>query len=819
MTRYDLVPAVAGTRHTVVDPRFAYVLSDGEMAQGSTIGAPRCCIVVKPTGAIQKVYCPDAGYDFFGAIEIHQWDRRSKVRLGQLYGEFHIHPERQDHVFTLDNGVQVHEQIFPYNDDWKDQDSVPPPAVYYRIHFKNESEYPVAFDTFGFCELRGNTDHDILAEYDQTLGGIVAWNGGNPSQVRLFATLEPPDGWEVNSDRGKVVGLLSPGRLANSALSLGADAIGVLHVAVDLPPGGDRWVDFLCVLSASSRDDLANSRRRCPGGAEAGRRTSDYYWKYLRRSVLRTPNSDVNHGVLWAKANMLRVQTYAPTGWCFTNDPTRSNNSVGRDTAWMSFGADYLTPDFAAESLGAYFRLQEPSGKIVEYYDVRNGKPEDYGLNVNDNTPLVVIALWHHFASTGDADFLRSCYPGAVKAMDYLLSQRNADGLVWCTSTGTWEQGILGWRNVIPNYRISGASTEVNSECYAALLALARMAQTQGDHTAAKHYTTEAAALCHAINTHLVNPENDVYLLNIDVDGSKRTDITADLIFPVLFGVAPPNRAARIIGALSDAAFWTDAGIRTVPRDALAYGPVHGFGLLGGVWVAVSYWYAFAAAKLEPASMANALASSFRHFSSDPRRNNTVPGQFSEWLHGEILVNQGMMLSPWDAPRYLWAAIEGAGGLAVFNGADSINPALAADWRWLSAINVPYRGTFIAWIACRMPDGLHLHTTSQLGSNAKVTRYSRDVSERARVADPLATVVALADDDRCLIFVGNPTTRTSMTGAGISDLSKDEYRVRIFSTVWNGWEERGELPKQALLDGIGVIVDAGGFALIEIAPS
>jgi hypothetical protein len=287
----------------------------------------------------------------------------------------------------------------------------------------------------------------------------------------------------------------------------------------------------------------------------------------------------------------------------------------------------------------------------------------------------------------------------------------------------------------------------------------------------------------------------------------------------VLFGVAPPNRAARIIGALSDAAFWTDAGIRTVPRDALAYGPVHGFGLLGGVWVAVSYWYAFAAAKLEPASMANALASSFRHFSSDPRRNNTVPGQFSEWLHGEILVNQGMMLSPWDAPRYLWAAIEGAGGLAVFNGADSINPALAADWRWLSAINVPYRGAFIAWIACRMPDGLHLHTTSQLGSTAKVTRYTRDVSERARVADPLATVVALADDDRCLIFVGNPTTRTSMTGAGISDLSKDEYRVRIFSTVSNGWEERGKLPKQALLDGVGVIVDAGGFALIEIAPS
>ncbi len=61
--------------------------------------------------------------------------------------------------------------------------------------------------------------------------------------------------------------------------------------------------------------------------------------------------------------------------------------------------------------------------------------------------------------------------------------------------------------------------------------------------------------------------------------------------------------------------------------------------------------------------MAHALSTSFRHYSRDPLRNNTVPGQFSEWLHGETLVNQGMMLSPWFPPRYLWAAIEGVTGV------------------------------------------------------------------------------------------------------------------------------------------------------------
>ena len=555
MARYDLLSATTEpSHHTVVDSRFAYVVRDEEMAEGSTIGAPRCCLVIKPTGAIQKIFVPDAGLDYFGALEIRCWDRRSRVRLNSIAGEFQIHPERQDHVYTLDNGVHVLEQLFPYNDQWTGDEDVPPPAVYYRVKYENASREKVRFDTVAFAALRGNTQHDVTAEYDAKLGGIVAWNRSAPSQLRLFACLQKVDGWEVNTDPSRGFAIHSPAPLRDAVES--ADApIGALHVEVDLAPGAVQWVEFLCVMSSASREDLAASRRRCPSGDDARRQTSDYYWRYLRRSVIRTPDHDVNHGVLWAKANILRVQTYAPTGWCFTNDPTRSNNSVGRDTAWMTIGADYLNHHFSREALDAYFRLQQPSGKIIEYYDVRNDKTEDYGLNVNDNTPLVVMALWHHYVVTANEAYLRRRYRNAVSAMEYMLSQRNADGLVWCTATGNADWGIVGWRNVIQNYRISGASTEINSECYSALRSLANMARVCGDVAAARHYDGEATQLCDAINTHLVNPENDLYLLCIDVDGIRRTEVTSDLIFPVLFGVAPPKRAARIIGALSDAAF------------------------------------------------------------------------------------------------------------------------------------------------------------------------------------------------------------------------------------------------------------------------
>ena len=64
----------------------------------------------------------------------------------------------------------------------------------------------------------------------------------------------------------------------------------------------------------------------------------------------------------------------AQTGWCFVNDPSRSSNSVARDTAWFAFGADYVVPDFAEKSLLWYAEHLERRGMVVEYYDVRDGK-------------------------------------------------------------------------------------------------------------------------------------------------------------------------------------------------------------------------------------------------------------------------------------------------------------------------------------------------------------------------------------------------------------------------------------------------------------
>src|SRR5438270_11282040 len=83
-----------------------YGVSDAEMAAGSTLGAPKAVVVVKATGAIEKIYSPDAGEAMIGTIVVHHWDEESGINLRPLQGTFYVHPDRQEHTFQLTNGVR-----------------------------------------------------------------------------------------------------------------------------------------------------------------------------------------------------------------------------------------------------------------------------------------------------------------------------------------------------------------------------------------------------------------------------------------------------------------------------------------------------------------------------------------------------------------------------------------------------------------------------------------------------------------------------------------------------------------------------------------
>jgi hypothetical protein len=791
-----------------------YVVADDQMAAGSTFGAPRLCMTIKASGAIEKIYSVDAGEVLFGTLVLHFWDRVSGTKLEPMPGRFVIHPEHQEHLYELPNHVGVHETLFALSCE-PVAGEVGPPAAYYRVVLHNEGPSRAVFSSYAICQLRGHTSHDVMVSYDDERRAFIAWNVANPQNVRLFGVSVDPAGYETTTDHDKALSFRHPVPLANRVdTPPGQDTLGIFELAHELEAGESAEFFFKFALSAQSRADAEHAFDDAPRAAEALECTRNFYRDVLGRSILMTPDDDLNRGVLWAKANMLRTILKPRTGWSFVNDPTRSNNSVGRDTAWFGYGADFVLPDIAEAALLAYVELQEPSGMIVEYYDIRNNATADYDLNINDNTPLIVLALLHHYQATGDEAFLERVYPAAIRAARYILSQRDERGLIWCKSTKTSDWGIVGWRNVIQGYRLSGATTELNSECYGALGAISKMARALGKAADEAEFAEHAARLHDAIHEHLYNADNDLYYLNIDVDGRPRSDVTVDLVFPIIFGVADDDMAARIVSRLSAQDFWTDAGIRTVPRGAPDYGATHGYGLLGGVWVGATFWFAFAAARFNADLMARSLADSFVHYSRDPRKNNTVPGQFSEWLHGETLVNQGMMLSPWFPPRYVWSAVEGVAGIDISTDPPGLEPRMPPGWGWYCMRNLPFRGRALTWAVVRTPE-LRVYANVPF-ARPGVETFTEDISHMLRLSGGNVVAIGLRRPGSFAVLMGNPTDHTVAAALSVDDSAlSGTYAVHVFNSLRSAWIDDTPNSAERLRAGVPFELERKGFCIVE----
>jgi hypothetical protein len=250
--------------------------------------------------------------------------------------------------------------------------------------------------------------------------------------------------------------------------------------------------------------------------------------RYLSAGRLWTPDELIERGSLWAKINQLRMQQEYTWGSGFSNNPP-SDVVVGRDSYWYLSGSSYYAQPWSKLLLSLWFNKGlEPNGKFIEYMTA-SGNPiftDDYGLNINDNTPLLMMAAHRYYSMSGDLQFLHEVYPLLLNSANYILSQRrvgknNRYGLVWCTSTETFVRGLCGWRNCIRNYNLSGAVTEVNVECYQALREVAELARVMGDDLNRTRLEASAQDLKAAINQHLraSGPANHYYCLNINPAG------------------------------------------------------------------------------------------------------------------------------------------------------------------------------------------------------------------------------------------------------------------------------------------------------------
>jgi glycogen debranching enzyme len=808
-----------------------YVMPDTALSHGASFGNKQMWLTSKASGAIHRLFSLELGTDVFGPVVVtyavpgerplrlvttdssgDEPDVEFTIVHQDGPGVVEVHPMRQHHRMRLSGELRVEEAILLPKTGGDE-----PSVAVYRVEVTNEAELERAVRVSAYASLQGQTPADIAADYDPKLGALVACNQSQPDWVRIFGSATAPETYETTHDVSQVYGDGRARCLSNDTSATGA-VLGALQIDLCLAPGQTKSLSFALAFSAHGEQaarELYLANRDFDGALE---KTRAYITPTLSVAMVETPDPVVNEGVFWAKVNMLRVMGDYPKGPAFTNEPGVSSNVVGRDVVWYVYGCDYMMPEFSAQLLRGLARCQYPNGKMVEYYNAITDDRADYGLNVNDDTPLFVLGIHHHFLATGDKDFLRDLYPAAQRAALYFLSQRDERGLVYCSAEGTNVEGIASWRNVIPNYQINGAVTEVNAECHGALRALAEMAGALGKQDRANEFTAEADALRGAMNRHLLSPTSRMYYLNIDTDGAVHTDVTADEIFPIMFGVADSETSYTIISRLDGPDFNTSAGLRTVSRASPHYEPMKNVGLMGGVWPGLTFWYAFAAASYQPGIMAKALHSSYAHYQRDPLRNNTVPGQFSEWFDGESLVNHGMRLSPWEPPRLLWAAVEGACGISGTGDGCRCRPVIPPNWQWIGLRRLPHCGKLVSFFAARQRDGLHIYSNVPLITDHPLDVYAHDGTNKVQVLDHRVHRLALrGDDGSWLICLGSSAAGTVTVPLRLDGVLADDesYAVELYSSQLSDWQHSDPRPGSHLAE-LAVTIEAGGFRLLRI---
>ena len=783
----------------------AYVLAESQTPFGLTLGNYKTYATATPKGGIRGLWDADTDQIIFGIHQIAYRIHGGQTRFPhQITREFTFLPYAQISEFNLDGKIAVTEAFYVPHGPQHDRLV----AFIVDVTLHNPGREPVAVSIYPWSlligqrfygepekEVRASVVDRFIRSVNEETGGVRWWGGSRQPDAAVVGLRE-----QVLLHGMKNGRLLEREHLDEVTPQLAEYVsnriFGAFEYGISVAPGARESLRLAVVFNKNG-DALARpALEQLLGDSAALHETQRFYARRLSVARFMTPSPEISRGVVWAKANMLRIVKEYPQGWGSTNSPP-SDILVSRDTSWFVHGYDYFLPEFSRDSLDVFNKFLEPSGQVVEYVRGVNGFKTAYDLNINDDTPLHIIALLHHYNVTRDDEWLKSVYPLIIKIADYILSQRDENGLVFCRTSGVDLFGISSWRNIIPYYTLAGAVTEINAECYFALEATAMCAAIMGENENWKRFSDEATKLRAAIRQKLYNSDTGGFVLNYDQNSNYQDNFTADEVFPVLFRCAEPDESRAILSRLSESDFTTPVGLRTVSVGDGWYFPSHGFGLLGGVWPDLTIWFAVALAHYGmPGAAAHWLREIYRAVEEGSVRN-TVPGEFPEWFDGGSLTNRGMYMSPWTSAKYLWAVAETMMGLDGYrtSGRFHISPLLPQDFLWVAAVRVHWGGRLCTYVV-----------------DTRTKTIYGDMRE-ASADEPYSVVFAGRD-------VSDEVTTSPQEVAAVA-FEDDLGGVRIFLCNWHdrirnvSFEFRGETHRRKLYAGELAMVTIGAPQLVE----
>ena len=324
------------------------------------------------------------------------------------------------------------------------------------------------------------------------------------------------------------------------------------------------------------------------------------------------------------------------------------------------------------------------------------------------------------------------------------------------------------------------------------------------------------------MDAHLINPANGLYYLNIDADGIVHTDVTGDEVFPVIFRACSEETGFLIIRRLYYPDFWTTAGLRTCSADDPLYDPSRNYGLQGGVWPGLSWWYAFAAARYHPEIMVRALTASFEHYAADPKHQQHRAGPVQRVVRRRQPGQSGHAALALGAAALPLGGGGGRlrGGAAAGTGQDRAAGARGVALGGTAEPPIPRRLAEL----CRYAGGdrggkgrsFRIYATAAVLTEGEMEVFAEDVSDLASVDSPDVCHLALRRPGRTILFLGHSGSTTSIVGLRLDALlaAEQTYAVRLYDSEAYTWHPPTPV-RGADLAACTLTIDSQGFRILS----
>ena len=203
-----------------------------------------------------------------------------------------------------------------------------------------------------------------------------------------------------------------------------------------------------------------------------------------------------------------------------------------------------------------------------------------------DETALVLIALWHHYEQSKDLEFIEQVYDKLIKsAANFMVAYRDPITKLPKASYDLWEEKF-------------GIHTFTSASVYGALTSAAKFANILGKEKSEQIYTDAATEIRQAILKYLYDEASGIFvkMINVSDDGMISYDKTLDMssIYGIFeFGVLDidDSRLARAILQVENRLV-----CRTGVSGVARYEGDHYFrsveGVPGNPWVITTLWLA-----------------------------------------------------------------------------------------------------------------------------------------------------------------------------------------------------------------------------------